>query len=110
MPDQSSVPAASLTEIRDLLKRLPGPDLEAGSAAEVRQRELLKPPGALGRLEEIAVWLATWQGRAHPRIERPHVAVFAGSHGVASCGVSAYPPEVTQQMVGAFVNGLAAVN
>ncbi|WP_119169377.1 nicotinate-nucleotide--dimethylbenzimidazole phosphoribosyltransferase [Algihabitans albus] len=110
MSDQPNPSAVSLTEIRDILKRLPGPDLTAGSAAEARQRDLLKPPGSLGRLEELAVWLATWQGRASPRIERPHVAVFAGSHGVAGRAVSAYPPEVTQQMVGAFVNGLAAVN
>lgn len=110
MPDQTSPPAVSLAEIREILKRLPGPDLEAGSAAEARQRDLLKPPGSLGRLEELAVWLATWQGRSSPRVERPHVAVFAGSHGVASRDVSAYPAEVTQQMVGAFVNGLAAVN
>ncbi len=110
MTDQPSAPAASLAEIREILTRLPGPDLAAGSAAEARQRDLLKPPGSLGRLEEIAVWLATWQGRPSPRIERPHIAVFAGTHGVAARGVSAYPAEVTEQMVGAFVNGLAAVN
>ncbi len=103
-------PAADLAEMRRILARLPGPDLEAGSAAEARQRELIKPAGSLGRLEELAVWLATWQGRASPKLEHPHIAVFAGTHGVATRGVSAYPPEVTQQMVGAFVNGLAAIN
>jgi nicotinate-nucleotide--dimethylbenzimidazole phosphoribosyltransferase len=103
-------PAADLGEMRRIVTRLPGPDLEAASAAEARQRQLLKPAGSLGRLEELAVWLATWQGRASPRLEHPHVAVFAGTHGVAARGVSAYPPEVTQQMVGAFVNGMAAIN
>ena len=75
-----------------------------------RQAELTKPAGALGRLEEIAEWLAAWQGRAQPRVERPRIAVFAGSHGVAARGVSAYPPEVTRQMVQNFLAGGAAIN
>jgi nicotinate-nucleotide--dimethylbenzimidazole phosphoribosyltransferase len=75
-----------------------------------RQTELTKPPGSLGRLEELAEWLAAWQGRAQPRVERPRVAVFAGTHGVARRGVSAYPPEVTQQMVQNFLKGGAAIN
>src|SRR3569623_1351878 len=68
------------------------------------------PPGSLGRLEELAEWLAAWQGRAQPRIERPRVAVFAGTLGVARRGVSAYPPEVTHQMVKNFLSGGAAIN
>jgi nicotinate-nucleotide--dimethylbenzimidazole phosphoribosyltransferase len=97
-------------EMRRILRDLPGPDLEAQTHVVRRQTELTKPPGSLGRLEELAEWLAAWQGRAQPRIERPRVAVFAGTHGVARRGVSAYPPEVTQQMVKNFQTGGAAIN
>jgi nicotinate-nucleotide--dimethylbenzimidazole phosphoribosyltransferase len=103
-------PAADLDEIRALLLHLPGPDLAAGSAAAMREAQLTKPAGALGRLEELAGWLATWQGRHPPRIEHPRSVVFAGNHGVAKRGVSAYPPAVTAQMVANFIAGGAAVN
>jgi nicotinate-nucleotide--dimethylbenzimidazole phosphoribosyltransferase len=101
---------ASLDEVRTLLRELPGPDLEAGTAAAERQARLTKPAGSLGRLEDLAQWLATWQGRHPPQIERPYAAVFAGNHGVAARGVSAYPAAVTKQMVQNFIAGGAAVN
>ncbi len=101
---------ASFDELRRILRELPGPELEARTHAVRREAQLTKPAGALGRLEEIAEWLASWQGRAHPRVERPRIAVFAGTHGVAARGVSAYPPEVTQQMVKNFTSGGAAIN
>lgn len=97
-------------DIRRLLADMPGPDLAARRAAEERQGQLVKPPGALGRLEEIAVFLAGWHGKAIPAVVRPTVAVFAATHGVAARGVSPYPPEVTKQMVDTFTNGKAAVN
>jgi nicotinate-nucleotide--dimethylbenzimidazole phosphoribosyltransferase len=103
-------PLASFAEVRALLEELPGPESSAAAAAVARQGRLTKPAGALGRLEDLAVWLASWQGRHPPRIERPHTAVFAGNHGVAAQGVSAYPAEVTQQMVANFIDGGAAVN
>ncbi len=102
--------APQLDEIRGLLAHLPGPDLDAGSAAAMRERQLTKPAGALGRLEELAVWLATWQGRHPPSLRHPRTVVFAGNHGVALRGVSAYPAEVTAQMVQNFIAGGAAIN
>jgi nicotinate-nucleotide--dimethylbenzimidazole phosphoribosyltransferase len=101
---------ATLDEIRRTLRALPGPDLAAASAASEREAQLTKPPGALGRLEEIAFWLASWQGRHPPRIDHPRVVVFAGNHGVAARGVSAYPAAVTAQMVQNFIAGGAAIN
>lgn len=107
MADESP---ANLAEIRGIMPNLPGPDTASGAAAAERQRQLTKPPGSLGRLEELAQWLATWQGRHPPEMDRPRVAVFAGSHGVAARGVSAYPPEVTKRTVNAIIDGGAAVN
>jgi len=101
---------ASFDEIRQLLGELPGPDLDSRSAAVARQQQLTKPRGSLGRLEELAEWLAAWQGAHPPRMARPRVAVFAGNHGVGARGVSAYPAEVTQQMVQNFIDGGAAIN
>ncbi len=101
---------SSLDEIRLLLRELPSADLAARRAVEERQLELLKPRGALGRLEELAAWLAAWQGRADPHMARPRIAVFAGNHGVAAQGVSAYPSAVTAKMVQAFIAGQAAIN
>jgi nicotinate-nucleotide--dimethylbenzimidazole phosphoribosyltransferase len=101
---------ASLDEIRDLLKVLPQGDGEAAAIAQARQGQLTKPAGSLGRLEDLAVWLATWQGRNPPTVDRPYAAVFAGNHGIARKGVSAYPAEVTAQMVQNFIDGGAAVN
>ena len=103
-------PAATLDEIRAILGEFPAADLPAGEAASAREAVLTKPPGALGRLEELTHWLCLWQGRHPPRIDRPRVAVFAGNHGVAGRGVSAYPAEVTKQMVANFIAGGAAVN
>jgi nicotinate-nucleotide--dimethylbenzimidazole phosphoribosyltransferase len=103
-------PVASLDEMRQLMAHLPGPDLAAGTAAALRELQLTKPRGALGRLEELAQWLATWQARHPPQLEHPRTVVFAGNHGVAARGVSAYPSAVTAQMVQNFLAGGAAVN
>nr|WP_165839763.1 nicotinate-nucleotide--dimethylbenzimidazole phosphoribosyltransferase [Mycobacterium montefiorense] len=87
------------------------PDPAAAAAARARQDTLTKPRGALGRLEDLAVWIASCQGHCPPRqFERARVVVFAGDHGVAHSGVSAYPPEVTAQMVANIDGGGAAIN
>ena len=97
-------------EIRMLFASLPAPDAPAVEAVRARDAQLTKPPGALGRLEEIVEWLAAWQGREAPTIGRPLVAVFAGNHGVVAQGVSAFPASVTSQMVENFTSGGAAIN
>lgn len=87
------------------------PDPDAAEAARVRQTALTKPVGALGRLEDLSVWVAACQGACPPRqFERARVVVFAGDHGVAAAGVSAYPAEVTAAMVANIAAGGAAVN
>ena len=97
-----------LQRFRDEITR---PDVDVEKAARQRQLVLTKPAGALGRLEELAAWVAATQGLCPPRpIERARVVIFAGDHGVAADGVSAYPPEVTAQMVLNFLSGGAAVN
>jgi nicotinate-nucleotide--dimethylbenzimidazole phosphoribosyltransferase len=99
-----------LDAIRALLNRLPPADDAAAAACAAREAQLTKPAGALGRLEELAAWLAAWQGRHPPRLERVLILVFVGWHGIARHGVSAYPAEVTEQMVANFAAGGAAIN
>jgi len=108
MPNATAT--ASLDEMRRLFAELPGPDLAAAAAAAAREKDLTKPAGALGRLEELSAWLATWQARHPPRLDHPRICVFAGNHGVVRHGVSAYPADVTAQMVQNFTTGGAAVN
>jgi nicotinate-nucleotide--dimethylbenzimidazole phosphoribosyltransferase len=103
-------PFSSLAAFRALLAAAPGPHEAARRGAADRNAMLTKPPGALGRLEDLAIWYASWRGDARPRLERPQVIVFAGNHGVTARGVSAFPAEVTAQMVVNFDRGGAAIN
>ncbi len=100
----------SLADVRARLAALPGPDAAASAAAEARNGQLTKPPGALGRLEHLAIWMAGWQGTDRPHADRPQIVIFAGNHGVTAKGVSAFPAEVTVQMVANFTHGGAAIN
>jgi nicotinate-nucleotide--dimethylbenzimidazole phosphoribosyltransferase len=97
-------------DIRALIKNMPEADMESAELAKAHEAQLTKPPGALGKLENISEWVSTWQGRHPPRAQRTVVAVFAGNHGVVAQGVAAYPQAVTAQMVANFQNGGAAVN
>ncbi|MCL4160940.1 UNVERIFIED_CONTAM: hypothetical protein GTU68_048039, partial [Idotea baltica] len=106
----ASITALPFEDIRDLIRSLPGPVTEAVDAVRTRDATLTKPAGSLGRLEEIVEWLAAWQGKAPPAVTRPLVAIFAGNHGIAEQGVSAFPASVTQQMVENFSAGGAAIN
>lgn len=103
-------PFTTLAEFRAILAAAPAPSDAARQGAEARNGQLTKPPGALGRLEDLAIWYAGWRGDVRPRIEAPQVLVFAGNHGVTARGVSAFPAEVTAQMVANFEAGGAAIN
>lgn len=105
-----SAPFATLAEFANTLAALPTTDRDVVAAATDRNGQLTKPPGALGRLEDIAIWYAGWRGTPQPSITAPQVIVFAGNHGVCAQGVSAFPPEVTAQMVANFEHGGAAIN
>jgi nicotinate-nucleotide--dimethylbenzimidazole phosphoribosyltransferase len=104
------MPFKSLDELHAACQDLPAGDDRAAAAVAARQDTLTKPQGSLGRLETIVAWLARWQGRGTPRLDKVKVIVFAGSHGVTAQGVSAYPAEVTAQMVANFAGGGAAIN
>jgi nicotinate-nucleotide--dimethylbenzimidazole phosphoribosyltransferase len=94
-------------QVAHLLAGAPGPDQEAAAAVAGRARQVLRPAGALARLDELAAWLAAWQGTRRPAVRRPAAVVFAADHGVAATGVSAYPPEVTAAMLKALREGVA---
>ena len=101
---------ASFAELRTVCLDLPSGDEAAAAAARQRDARLTKPPGSLGRLEELVAWLARWQGRYPPRLDGVAILVFAGNHGMVAQGVSAFPAEVTGQMVANFAAGGAAIN
>lgn len=104
------MPFKSLDDLRSACTSLPAGSDTAAAAVASRQNTLTKPQGSLGRLETIAAWLARWQGRDMPKLDRVKVFVFAGNHGVTAQGVSAFPSEVTVQMVANFAGGGAAIN
>jgi nicotinate-nucleotide--dimethylbenzimidazole phosphoribosyltransferase len=101
---------ASWLELAAACRNLPAADEAAAAAVAAREATLTKPAGSLGRLEEAVAWLARWQGRNPPRLDRVDVLVFAGNHGVTAQGVSAYSAAVTAQMVANFAAGGAAIN
>ncbi len=100
----------SLSAFNAILGDLPDADQDALQGAQARNATLTKPAGSLGRLEDIAMWYASWRGDARPDVSAPQVIIFAGNHGVTAQGVSAFPPEVTVQMVANFEQGGASIN
>src|SRR5690606_12721689 len=107
--DGAAMPSP-FADLLDLLRILPAGDDAAVVAVRARDLTLTKPPGSLGRLEELVEFLARWQGKASPTLANPRVAIFAGNHGVTDQGVSAFPREVTAQMVQNFTAGGAAIS
>ena len=102
--------ASPFADIVDLLHIGPSGDEAAVAAIRSRDLTLTKPPGSLGRMEELVEFLGRWQGKSKPVLDNPMVAIFAGNHGVTDQGISAYPREVTAQMVANFTNGGAAIS
>ena len=91
-----------MSRLRDALGSLPAPDADAGTAVRARAADILRPAGALATLDDVAVWVAEWQGTARPTVRRPAALIFAADHGVAASGVSKYPIEVTASMLAAY--------
>lgn len=106
----STFEITSLADVAGLSKSLPDFDQDAANAATERQNSLTKPPGALGRLEDLAIFMAGWQKTERPEINKAQALVFAGNHGVCAQGVNPFPQEVTVQMVANFEHGGAAIN
>ncbi|MCY4461294.1 MAG: nicotinate-nucleotide--dimethylbenzimidazole phosphoribosyltransferase [Albidovulum sp.] len=103
-------PFDSLEKFAKAIENPPSASRRARDEALERNSRLTKPAGSLGRLEELAVWFASWKGLAAPELLSPRIVVFAANHGVAARGVSAYPAQVTAQMVANFESGGAAIN
>ncbi|MDE0697188.1 MAG: nicotinate-nucleotide--dimethylbenzimidazole phosphoribosyltransferase, partial [Boseongicola sp.] len=102
------MPLASVTslhQIASLVPELPTFDSDSAKAALDRQNQLTKPPGALGRLEDLAVFMAGWQRSHRPEIRIAQALVFAGNHGICAQGVNPYPQAVTARMVANFAAG-----
>jgi nicotinate-nucleotide--dimethylbenzimidazole phosphoribosyltransferase len=100
-----------LTALDDILcLDLTRPDAAAATAARARQAQLTKPPGSLGRLEDLAAFMAGWQGTERPWIDRAQALIFAGNHGICAQGVNPFPQDVTALMVANFEAGGAAIN
>lgn len=101
---------SALSDLNRLAATLPAADPGAGEAARARQATLTKPQGSLGRLEQLAEFMAAWRASPCPEISRAQALVFAGNHGICAQGVNPYPQEVTAQMVANFQAGGAAIN
>ena len=99
-----------MSRLLDVLADLPGPDLAAGDAVRARAADILRPAGALARLDELAAWVAEWQRTPTPAVRRPAALVFAADHGVAAAGVSKYPIDVTAAMLSAYRSGRSTVS
>ena len=93
-----------LNMVAEAIHGMPTSNKIAEAEAIAHQGQLTKPPGALGRLEELAIFLAGWQGQTKPSLENAHAVIFAGNHGICAQGVNPFPQTVTAQMVANFTS------
>ncbi len=100
----------SLQMVNDFIGTMPEKNNVVEAAARAHQNNLTKPPGSLGMLEDLAVFLASWQSNERPVVDRAQAIIFAGNHGICKQGVNPFPQEVTHHMVSNFENGGAAIN
>lgn len=107
MVTSASISSATL---REELATMPDRDEASADAAAERAASVLRPAGALAQLDELAVWVAGWQGSGRPIVDEPAVLVFAGDHGVTTEDVSAYPADITAAMLAAVERGQASIN
>jgi len=96
--------------LADALTALPDGDAASGAAVRARADEILRPAGALARFDEVAAWIATWQGTTRPAVRRPVALIFAADHGVTAAGVSKYPADVTAAMLAAYRAGRSTIS
>lgn len=96
--------------LRAALRDMPGPDERSAALVRERADHLLRPFGALARLDDIGVWAAAWQRTERPAIRHPAALVFAADHGVSAAQVSAYPPDITAAMLAAYRAGQSTIS
>ena len=99
-----------MSEIAEMLAMMPAPNQGAGDSVRARAADILRPAGALARLDELAAWMAEWQEAASPAIRRPAALIFAADHGIAAAGVSKYPSDVTAAMLAAYRAGKSTIS
>ena len=99
-----------MTWLHEALDTIPDGDRAAGDAVRARAADILRPAGALARLDDVAAWVAEWQGTSTPAIRKPAALIFAADHGVAAAGVSKYPVDVTGAMLGAYRSGKSTIS
>jgi nicotinate-nucleotide--dimethylbenzimidazole phosphoribosyltransferase len=101
---------SAISWLRATLQHLPAGDQVSADAVRERASTILRPFGALARLDDVAVWVAAWQRTSQPAVQRPAALIFAADHGVAAAQVSAYPPDVTSAMLGAYRSGRSTIS
>lgn len=99
-----------MTWLAEALVTMPPGDVASGDAVRARAAEILRPAGALARLDGVAAWVAEWQGTANPAVRKPAALIFAADHGVAAAGVSKYPIDVTAAMLAAYRAGKSTIS